>query len=131
MRRPSNTGKKRRGLLSKRGAEGGQDHSLLRPVGLLSVAYGGSHLYAGGKDTHPQGEPHARSPFSDEWHHARWQALHDRAGTCLQRRRCGALPEASHAPDPWKVAPRMGRLADPPGSTAVKDFLASGAASRV
>jgi hypothetical protein len=29
MRRPSNTGKKRSGLLSKKGAEGGQDHSVL------------------------------------------------------------------------------------------------------
>jgi transposase len=70
MRRPSTTGNKRSGLLSKRGAEGGQDHSLLRPVGLLSIAYGGSHLCSGGKDAHPQGEPRARSPFSDEWHHA-------------------------------------------------------------
>ena len=37
MRRPSNTGKKRSGLPSKKSAEGGQDHSVLRPVGLLSV----------------------------------------------------------------------------------------------
>jgi hypothetical protein len=46
---------------SDKGAEGGQNHTLLRPVGLLSVGYGGSHLCSGGKDAHPQGEPHPRS----------------------------------------------------------------------
>src|SRR4030095_13105457 len=57
MRRPSTTGNKRSGLLSKGGAEGGQDHSVCRPVGLLSVAYGGSSLRSSGKDAPPTREP--------------------------------------------------------------------------
>src|SRR5215213_6944929 len=88
MSRPSTTGKKRSGLLSKKGTEGGQNHTLLRPVGLLCVAYGGSHLRPSGKDAHPQGEPHPRSPFGNERHHPRRQAL-----------------------------PHMGGLSDPPGSS--------------
>src|SRR5512132_4623487 len=43
-RRPSSTGKRRGGLLSKKSAEGGQDDSVCGSVGLLPVAYGGSHL---------------------------------------------------------------------------------------
>ena len=61
----------------KKGAKGGKDHSVLRPVGLLPVAYGGSHLRPGGKDAHSQGESHARSPLDDERYHPRRQALHD------------------------------------------------------
>src|SRR5215207_3490323 len=83
MRRPSNAGKSIGGLLSKKSAEGGQDDSVCGSVGLLPVAYGGAHLCSGGKDACPQREPHERSPFSDEWHHARWQALHVRAGASL------------------------------------------------
>ena len=37
----------------KKGTEGRQNHRLLRSVGLLSVAHGGSHLRSGGRDTHP------------------------------------------------------------------------------
>jgi transposase len=40
MRRPSSAGKIRSGLPSKGGAEGGQDHSVLRPVGLLVATHG-------------------------------------------------------------------------------------------
>src|SRR3712207_4732132 len=83
MRRPSSAGKKSGGLPSRKGAEGRQDHSVLRPVGLLSVAHGGAYLCSGGKDAHPQGEPHSRSPLSDEWHNPRRQALHDRTGEGL------------------------------------------------
>jgi hypothetical protein len=63
MRRPSNTGKKRSGLPSKRGTNGRQNHSLLRSVGLLAASCGGWHSRPSGKDAHPQGEPHARSPL--------------------------------------------------------------------
>src|SRR3712207_8501706 len=56
----------RSGLPSKKGAEGGQDHSVLRSDGLLPVAYSGSHLRSGGEDAHSQGEAHARSPRSEE-----------------------------------------------------------------
>src|SRR5215217_268653 len=84
MRRPSlSTGKRSGGLLSKKSTEGGQDDSVCGSVGLLRVAYGGAYLCSGGKDACPQREPHERSPFSDEWHHARWQALHVRAGASL------------------------------------------------
>src|SRR5215207_5367428 len=100
-KRPSSAGKRRGGLPSKKGAEGRQNHSVLRSVGLLSFAHGGSHLRPGGEDAHPQGEPHTRSPFGDERHHARRQALHDRAGEGLQGRGRGALPQAPHAPNPW------------------------------
>jgi transposase len=64
----------------KKGTEGRQDHSVCRSVGLLRVAYGGSHLRPGGEEAHSQGEALKRSPLSDERHHPRWQALHDRAG---------------------------------------------------
>src|SRR5215218_6551482 len=50
----------------KKGAEGRQDHSVCRSVGLLPVAYGSAHLRPGGKDAHPQRKSHARSPFGDE-----------------------------------------------------------------
>jgi transposase len=43
-KRPSNTGKGRGGLLSKKGAQGGQDHSICRPVGLLPASGSGAHL---------------------------------------------------------------------------------------
>jgi transposase len=42
----------RGGLPSKKGAEGGQDHSVRRPVGLLLATHGSSHLCPRGKDTH-------------------------------------------------------------------------------
>ncbi len=42
----------RGGLPSKKGTEGGQDHSVCRSVGLLPVAYGGSHLRPGGQEAH-------------------------------------------------------------------------------
>src|SRR5215213_8633664 len=88
-RKPSNTGRKRSGLPSKwlpskGGAKGRQNHSVCRSVGLLLATHGSLHLRSDRKDAHPQGEPHTRSPFGDEWHHARRQALHDRAGASLQ-----------------------------------------------
>jgi transposase len=52
-RRPSSAGKSRDGLPSKKGAEGGQDHSVRRPVGLLLATHGSSHLCSRGKDAHP------------------------------------------------------------------------------
>jgi hypothetical protein len=55
--------KERRGLPSKKGAKVRQDHSVVRPIGLLPVAHDGSHLRSGGKDAHPRGGPHARSPL--------------------------------------------------------------------
>jgi hypothetical protein len=41
-----------RGAFSDKGTEGGQDHSVCRSVGLLPVAYGGSHLRPGGEEAH-------------------------------------------------------------------------------
>ena len=52
-----------RRAFSDKGAEGRQDHSVLRSVGFLPVAYGGSHLRTRGKDAHPQRKSHTRSPF--------------------------------------------------------------------
>lgn len=42
-----------RRTFSDKGTEGRQNHRLLRSVGLLSSAHGGSHLRSGGRDTHP------------------------------------------------------------------------------
>src|SRR5215217_4212371 len=129
MRRPSlSTGKRSGGLLSKKSTEGGQDDSVCGSVGLLRVAYGGAYLCSGVKDACPQREPHERSPFSDEWHHARWQALHVRAGASLLKGE-DALRFLKHLMGQipgkllviWEGSPvhRGG---------VVKDFLASGAA---
>ena len=89
------------------------------------------NLCSGGKDAHPQGEPHARSPLSDEWHNPRRQALHDRTGEGpfkgedvvrflkhLLRQIPGKLLVI------WDGSPiHHGR--------AVKDFLGSGASQRL
>jgi len=47
----------------KRGAQGRQNHSLLRSVGLLPASCGGWHLRSGGTDAHPQGTSQPRSPL--------------------------------------------------------------------
>ena len=62
-RKPSSAGKRSGGHSSKKGTEGGKDHSIRRSIRFLPVAYGGSHLRSGGKEAHPQGEAHARSPL--------------------------------------------------------------------
>jgi transposase len=112
-RRPSNTGKKRSGLPSKGGAEGKQNHSVLRSVGLLLATHGSSHLRSDRKDAHSQREPHTRSPFGDERHNPRWQALHDLSGEGVQRRGRGTLPKAPHGPNSSQAAHYLGRLSDP------------------
>ncbi len=79
---------------------------------LLAASGGGAHLCSGGKDARPQGESHSRSSLGgDEWHHPRRQALHDRAGACLQEGRGrGALSKAPYAPDRRQAAGDLGRL---------------------
>src|SRR5215210_1931761 len=131
MRRLSNTGNKRSGLPSKRGAQGRQNHSVCRSVWLLLASCSGSHLRSGGTDAHPQGASQPRSPLSYERHHPRRQALHDRAGACLQGRR-DVVRFLKHLMRQiegkllviWDGSPihRGG---------AVKDFLASGASRRL
>jgi transposase len=115
----------------KRGAQGRQNHSLLRSVGLLPASCGGWHLRSGGTDAHPQGTSQPRSPLSNERHHPRRQALHDRAGALLQGRGC-VVRFLNHLMRHiegkllviWDGSPiHRGR--------AVKDFLSSGAARRV
>src|SRR5215207_5851874 len=89
----------------------GRSCSLINPVS--TVTYGGSHLRPSGEDTHSQGEPHTRSPFGDERHNPRWQALHDRARALLQGGGCGTFSEASHAPNSGQVVGGLGWLSDP------------------
>ena len=122
-----------RGTFSDKGAEGRQNHSVLRSVGLLPVAYGGSHLRSDRTDAHSQGEPHTRSPFKAmsgiTLEGKLYMTFQERAFT--RERTRGTLPLAPDAPNSGQAARHLGRLSDSSRAGVLKDFLASGASSRV